>query len=86
MGYIFGYNQALKEYGDDYNNYRRLCTQILAYIDDSDERQSINLMLERAVDGVARGFDQLREALILYHENGRFAGTVNLSAESEPVH
>lgn len=41
---------------------------ILVYIDDNDERQAMNLMLERAVDGVARGFEDLKDGLIWYHK------------------
>ncbi len=89
MGFAFGWNQAIETVengtymGDSSHDWSP--TSILAYIDDFDDRQSMNLMLERGVDGVAPGFEQLKEALILYHENGRFAGTVNLDPEQEPV-
>ncbi len=40
---------------------------IIAYVDEGDERQSMNLMLERTVDAVANGFDEVRAALIHHH-------------------
>lgn len=85
MGFAYGYNVSLMEFGDDHNNYTRLGTSILAYIDDNDQRQSMNLMLERAVNGVSKGFENLKADLISYHKWGRFISDDKLPSEDVSV-
>lgn len=60
-------------------------TDVLAYIDETDKRQSMNLMLELGVQGVAKGFDQLKSALERYHMGGELASESKLEAETESV-
>jgi hypothetical protein len=43
--------------------------QTIAYIDDSDVRKSMNLMLAGTVDAVAIGYQQLIDLLSLIHKN-----------------
>ncbi len=47
-------------------------TPVLAYIDEQDERQNLNLMLAQSVEAVALGFDRWCWALLEFHENGEF--------------
>jgi nucleoside 2-deoxyribosyltransferase len=63
----------------------------LAFINDTDVRQSMNLMLSGTVDAVVKGYAALQEALLLFDE-GRyefleehFAPRKVLGEEMEPV-
>jgi nucleoside 2-deoxyribosyltransferase len=59
-------------------------TPVLAYIDDADARQSMNLMLELGVQGVARGFEDLQQQLLDFHTTGEFSES-GLEPEQEAI-
>ncbi len=62
---------------------------ILAYIDQGDSRQNMNLMLSEAVDGVAKGFDEWKAAINNFHLNKKFSSGFHpegkITSEANPV-
>ncbi len=84
MGVAWGWNKSIEDRvlsADDVSD----VTHVLAYIDESDERQSMNLMLNQGVHAVAYGVDQLMSQVQYYHLHGLFTSSSNLPSEEVPI-